>query len=236
MFNENLLNVLKQVNSITNSIILKYPTSVAVSRAQDILVQIPVSEIDSDQFSDIPLVEKLDRFLSLFRLFPENSREVEISDNILTVKNNRNKADFVLSDTVLLEEFNKDTSQFIKTEQVPSVVDFDLTVEDIKQIRNAISVFKDLEDITFQSKDGELSIKLNTNSKFNTLTDAYSIEKEADVKKNFEVTLTVENFLKIPVSDYHMSIKFNEARNSYRFLLSNKNLEAFKIIMSCKVS
>lgn len=236
MFNENLLNVLKQVNSITNSIILKYPTSVAVSRAQDILVQIPISEIDSEEFIDIPLVEKLDRFLSLFKLFPESSRKVEISDNILSISNNKNKADFVLSDLVLLEEFNKDTSQFTKTESVPSVADFDLTVNDIKQIRDAISVFKDLEDITFASKDGELSIKLNTTSKFNALTDAYSIEKEANVKKNFEVTLTVENFLKIPVSDYHMSIKFNEARNSYRFLLSNKNLETFKIIMSCKVS
>ena len=232
MFNENLIAILRQVNAITNTIKLTYPVTTVSDEARSIFVQIPISEIDSDKFDDITLISKFDRFLNLFKLFP-GSRKVEIANDILKVSGNGNSAGIILSDPILFPDDSVvNPAQFSKTLEFPSVVDVDLTVSDIKQIREAISVFKDSDFLSFKSIDGELTISLNSTSTFNSKSDSFDIQKDAKTSKEFCVDLDIDNFLKIPVSDYNLSIKYNETQNAYRFILRNKNLENFQIILA----
>lgn len=232
MFNENCLAILRQVNAITNTIKLTYPVTTVSDDAKSIFVQIPISEIDADEFNDITLIGKFDRFLNLFKLFP-STRKVDISDDVLKVSGNGNSAGIILSDPILFpDDLIVNAAQFSKTMEFPSVVDVDLTVSDIKQIREAISVFKDSDYLSFKSVDGELVISLNSTSTFNSQSDSFDIQKSVPTSKEFCVDLDIDNFLKIPVSDYKLSIKYNESQDAYRFILSNKNLENFQIILS----
>ena len=84
MFNKNVTDVLSQINGVTNSIILKYPQTVAVSESQDLLVLVDLSALDSDSFPEIGLKDSLSDFLNLFKLFPEN-REVQIEGNSINI-------------------------------------------------------------------------------------------------------------------------------------------------------
>lgn len=234
MFNKNVINVLTQINGITNSVILKYPTTVAVSESQDMMISFDVSSLDAAQFSDLGLKDSLSDFLNLIKLFPEE-RDVQIEGNTINVSAGNNASCFITDNLALMDAYNKDPEQFIKTENVPSVATFDLSVDDIKNIKSATGVFKDLSEVLFTSQDGDMKISLGATNKFNAKSNTYSVTKNANTTKEFEVKIPVDNFKMLPVSDYVVDVKFNSARNSYRILMTNKSLDGFKILMSVKV-
>ncbi len=84
MFNKQLIDVLTQINGITNSVILKYPKTVTASEAQDMLVLLDISALDEDEFSDIGIMDNLSDMLGLFKLFPDD-RDVSIDANTISV-------------------------------------------------------------------------------------------------------------------------------------------------------
>lgn len=234
MFNKNVIDVLSQVNGITNSVILKYPTTVVVSESQDMMLQIDISSLDGDQFPDLGLKDSLTEFLNLFKLFADD-RSVEIEGSTVNVSAGSSASCYITDNIALMDAYNKDPEQFAKTEAVPSVASFDLGVEDIKNIKSATGVFKDLSEVIFQSQDGDMKVSLGATNKFNAKSNTYSVTKNANTSKEFEVKIPVENFKMLPVSEYNVEVKYNSARDSYRILMLNKSLEGFKILLSVKV-
>lgn len=234
MFNKNVTDVLSQINGVTNSIILKYPQTVAVSESQDLLVLVDLSALDSDSFPEIGLKDSLSDFLNLFKLFPEN-REVQIEGNSINITSGTLSSSYIMDNVALMDAYNKTPEQFEKTEAVPSVATFDLGVEDIKNIKSATGVFKDLSEVLFKSQDGDIKVSLGATNKFNAKSNTFSVTKSASTSKEFEIKIPVENFKMLPVSDYTVEVKYNSARDSYRILMKNKSLDGFKIIMSVKV-
>lgn len=234
MFNKDVLNVLSQVNGITNSIILKFPVTVAVSESQDMMVLMNIENLDSEAFEPVPLKDSLSDFLNLFRLFPDE-RSVQIIDNTINISNASTSSSFIMDNIVLMDAYDKNPEQFTKTEEVPSVSTFDISVEDIKNLKSATGVFKDLSEIIFTSQDGDMKISLGATNKFNAKSNTFSVTKSANTSKEFEVKIPVDNFKMLPVSDYTVDVKYNSARDSYRILMTNKTLEGFKVLMSVKV-
>jgi len=196
MFNENVINVLSQINGITNSVILKYPETVAVSEAQDMMVFFNVAELDSDQFSDIALKDSLGDFLNLVKLFP-NNRSIDLSENTINISNGDTSSVFITDNIALMDAYDKSPEQFVKTEEVPSVVEFDLLVDDLKKIKSATGVFKDLSEVIFSAQDSDVKISLGATNKFNAKSNTFGISKSAQSSKEFEIKIPVENNEKI---------------------------------------
>lgn len=234
MFNSKMIDVLTQVNGITNSIILKYPHTVGLSESQDMLFMVDVSELDTDEFTDIPLKNSLNELLSLFKLFPE-TKSVQIEGNSICINSGSLSSSFIMDNIALMDAHNRDSAQFEATEKVPSVATFDLTVDDIKNLKSASGVFKDLSEIIFKSQDGDMLISLGATNKFNAKSNTFSLTKQCMTTKEFEIKIPVENFKMLPMSDYTFDVKFNSAKNSYRLFLTNKSLKCFKLIMVVKV-
>lgn len=234
MFNKNVIDVLSQINGVTNSVILKYPQTVAVSESQDMMLLVDISKLDSDSFPDIGLKDSLSDCLNLLKLFPED-RSVEIEGNTINVSAGSNASCYITDNIALMDAYNKPAEQFSKTEEVPSVATFELTVEDIKNIKSATGVFKDLSEVLFTSRDGDMKVSLGATNKFNAKSNTYSVTKGAKTSKEFEIKIPVDNFKMLPVSDYQIDIKYNSARDSYRILMTNKSLDGFKVLMSVKV-
>lgn len=234
MFNNNLIDVLGQIQGMTNSVILKYPQTVAVSESQDMMALVDISKLDSDVFPDIGLKDSLGDLLSLFKLFPDE-RDIQVDANTISVSNANTTSCYISDNIALMDAYNKDPEQFAKTETVPSVGTFDLTVQDIKSIKSATGVFKDLSEIIFISQDGDIKISLGATNKFNAKSNTFSIQKGAVTTKEFEIKIPVENFKMLPLSDYEVQVKYNSERDSYRILMLNKSLEGFKLLLSVKV-
>lgn len=234
MFNKNVIDVLQQVNGVTNSVILKYPQTVAVSESQDLMLLVDISKLDGDAFPEIGLKDSLSDFLSLFKLFPED-RSVAIEGNTIDVASGTMSSSYIMDNIALMDAYNKDPDQFTKTEAVPSVATFDIGLDDIKNLKSATGVFKDLSEVIFKSQDGDMKIMLGATNKFNAKSNTFSVTKSANTNKEFEVKIPVENFKMLPASEYTVDIKYNSSRDSYRILMTNKSLEGFKVLMSVKV-
>ena len=234
MFNQKLIDVLTQVNGITNSVILKYPKTVAVSDSQDMMLHLDVTELDEDQFPELGFKDSLSDFLALVKMF-DGERDISIEGSTINISAGDIQSSYITDNIALMDAYNKDPEQFDKTEAAPSVATFDLLANDIKNIKSATGVFKDLSEVIFTSKDGDVKVSLGATNKFNAKSNTYSVNKVAQTSKEFEIKITVDNFKMIPMSDYVVEVKYNSARDSYRILLLNKTLSGLKILMSVKV-
>ena len=233
MFNQKSLDVLQQINAITNSAILEFPVSVFVAETGDIQVYWDISKVDPEEFPSIGLMDSLADFLQLFKLFPED-RSVSIEDNVISVKSGRSASTLITSNLVLMDAFKRDATQFERTEEAPSVAVFDLEVEDMKQIKSASSVFRDLTEVIITSKDGDIEVSLGATNRFGARSNTYSVVKDAETTKEFEIKIPVENFKVLPNSHYEVQVKYNSKRDSYRILMINKSLDGLKLMLSTK--
>lgn len=229
--NKDLTNTLSQLNSITNTVILKHPITVAASEAKDIYVHLDVSQIDSNEFPDIGLNNNLNSYLNLFKLF-DDTRTISYNKDTIEISSGEITSSYITDNVALMEAYDISPDQFQKTEEVPTVCSIDLTVDDIKKLKSATGVFKDLSEIIVKCQDSEVSISLGATNKFNARDNSYRIKKNTSASKEFQIKIPVENFKKIPESEYTFEVKYNESRDAYRILLKNKTLSGLKIIMS----
>lgn len=229
--NKELTQTLQQLNTITNTVILKHPVTVAASEAKDIYVHLDVSQIDTNEFPNIGLNNNLNNYLNLFKLF-DDKRTVNYVGDTIEISSGEITSSYITDNVALMEAYDISPDQFQKTEEVPTVCSINLTVDDIKKLKSATGVFKDLSEIIIKCQDSEVSMSLGATNKFNARDNSYKIRKDAQSTKEFEIKIPVENFKKIPESEYSFEVKYNEARDAYRILMKNKSLSGLKIIMS----
>lgn len=229
--NKEIINVLSQLNTITNTVILKHPVTVAASEAKDIYVHVDVSEIDPNKFPDMGLNNNLNNYLNLFKLF-DDSRKITYNGDTIEISSGKITSSYITDSIALMESYNISPEQFQKTEEVPTVCSIDLTVDDIKKLKSATAVFKDLSEIIIKCQDSEVSISLGATNKFNARDNSYKIVKDTSATKDFEIKIPVENFKKIPESEYTFEVKYNESRDAYRILMKNKSFQGLKLILS----
>ena len=128
------LPIFAEIQNITNSVILRYPETVAISDSKDMIMRINFEGIGEDEFPEIPLMDSLSSFTSLLKLFSEN-RKVTFENPEIFVSEGSLKSSFITDNVALMGDFEKDPSQFDKTREVPDVAIFQLSVDDIKTIR-----------------------------------------------------------------------------------------------------
>lgn len=236
MFNEKFLTVLGQINNMTNTVILKYPLTVTESDGcRDIRIRWDVSKMDNTEFPDLPLFQCLDKFLNSIKLFKQPT--YEIAENRVFIKDSSAEAEFVLSNRAMMQDFDKDDKQFKLTYDVPTVCEFDLTVQDISALKSAGNVFKDLEFVILNSKDGNMKISLGNSSKYNNhSSNSYTIKKDTVSEKEFNIAIPAKNCFRIPLTDYTVQVKFNSQKNMYRVLLKSKTIDGLEIILAVQVA
>ena len=236
MLEKESIQALEGAANITDSIILKYPETVAVSDAQDIMMAIKI-EGKSSEFSPIALYQSFGRFLNVLKMFGDNT--ISIQGNILTVKNDQGMtANIVVSNPALMSTFDKSTEQFDRTEQTNSVAEFILTADHLKKIRTASSLFGYADSVSFISKDSELKVKVGSEDSMNSSTssDSLVLDMTTDVlTKEFKVSIPLENFNMLPVATYKVFIKYNSVKNKYRVLMKNQDTEGIRIILAVKI-
>jgi len=231
MLNKNTINILSAMNSITNSAILKYPTTILNNSAGDVVVSLNMETLDSDPIPEIGIYN-LSEFINTFKLFDEY--ECNITDNVINITSEDSAIQYLTTNTSVLENFNKKEDLFTTTESVGTVSSFTLTNADVKRIKQAAGVFKDLTDIIVEAKDGDVIVKLGSTNNFNAKSNSFSIKKiGVNSSKEFTVKIPAENFNALPASDYTFEVKYNEQRDAYRLLMKSTEID-MKILMAIK--
>ena len=218
MFNKHLIKTLNSLSSIGDSLIMKFPVTVLTDSSKAIAVKIDVSKIDDSKFDDFGLFNKLGKFVNLFTLF--NEPNVSLSKNIFTISEGKVSTSFITDSIMLLNAFDMNHEIFSKIKEANSIAEFDLNIEEIKKLKSAFHIYGDLDSLSFTGEDGVVSITLDALSKFNSNTNKFSIAKDCEVKKNFNLSIPFETLTKLPNLNYKVHIKYNENRDIYRFYLT----------------
>src|SRR5574344_5529 len=231
MLNKNLIKTLSTINTITNSIVLQYPITYGVSEDHAISFKINVSEIDNDDFNDINLNDSLKDFISLFSLFDDF--KCKENNGIFTITGEKNKADFILSDPVLMGTFKVPNGFFDKIDTAPTVANFDLDAETLRTLRASFGVFRDSDCVSFNSLDNSVSLKVETNSRFAaTQSNSYSLSVDSKPSKEFKIKISNSNISLLPLCDYKVEIKYSSKNDYYIVLLKTDDIPGFELALA----
>lgn len=238
MLNKATIEVLSSIAPISstpnggNPVVIKYPETIVSSSAGDILISYDIRATEVGEFEPMPIYD-MSKFLSTFKLFSED-RVVKRIDSIINISDGSATVNYILDSEKACGYQDRSTA-FTTTEAVPTVCEFVMSKENLKNLRSASGIFKDLDEVIFTTTDTGVNVSLGATGKFNAKSNNYSINFLAKSQKEFSIKLPVGNLNAIPVSDYILEVKYNSAKDAYRLIMKSKELENFKILMSLKV-
>lgn len=240
MFSNNLTSFLRDISKISNSVILRTPETYGKSETNDVHFKFDVAKAgcESDAFGETQIgLFDLSGFLNVLNLFGNNAdeRDVEVANNCINISNEDSKAVYIMTEPQLLAPFDVDPNQIEKVDEKPTVAEFIMTASDIKKLRAGATAFKELDCIEFKAEDN-VEISLSSSGKFAKSSNSYTIKKPCEPSKNFDIIVALETFMKLPLHDYTIYVKYNEARNDYRILLKSITVAGFKMQISVKVA
>lgn len=237
MLNKSTVDVLQQLAPISvtksggNPVVIQYPNTIVASEAGDILINYDIRATEVGEFETMPIYN-ISEFISVFKLFSDE-RKVQRIDNIINITDSVSSVNYKLG-TEKQCGFVDRSNIFATVEAVPSVCEFSISKDNLKNLRNASGIFKDLDEYLFETTDTGVKISLASTNKFNAQSNTYSIGVLGQSSKQFSLKLPVENLNKIPVSDYTLKVKYNASKDSYRIILESTEIENFKVLLSLK--
>lgn len=232
MFNRESVDFLKVMNKITNSMVLTYPITTGRTESADIAYKFDLSKYDTDGFENPIGIYDLSTFLNIFGLCDE-SRDVNIDNNSITVSDSTTSVKFLTSATSVLSAYEFKQEQFDKTNEFPSVLEMNLTAEDIRKLKSASATFKEL-DTAVISCDESVELSLTQIGKFKKSSNSFRIKKTEESTKKFNIGIPLETLSKIPQVDYTLIVKYNESRDAYRIILKTDKIEGLSLVISVK--
>ena len=240
MFSNELVNFLKSISKLSNSVILKSPVTTGKSESKDVTFKFDVQQVGNhpeDDFGDTQIgLFDLSAFLNVIGLFGDASnREVEFENSTIKIFNESNKANYIMTEPEILSNYVADLDQINKVASFPTVAEFSLTVDDIKKLRTSSIAFKNLELIQISSEN-EIEISLVSAGKFNKMSNSFTIKKTCNPDKVFNIKMGLETFMRLPLHDYTVNIKYNESRDAYRIMLNSQTVNGFVIQVAVKTA
>ena len=224
---ENTIPILKKLIQISNSAIIEYPKTV-LTTDHSILASIDLEELGEEKFEKFGIYN-LSQFLSLVDYFGENVFLEKDGENVV-INNGKLKQIYETTSINLLEKFSVKPDIFDKVKSVDSVVEFDLTREDLKHIKK-ISNILGHNDLIVDTSENQLVITtLDANDNFQ---NPNYHEKDIDSREESKFVFDILNINKIPDGDYEFHIKRNPKTNNPIAYLKNIE-EPFELLLSIK--
>jgi hypothetical protein len=230
MLNKNSIEVLKSINSITNSAIISYPVTTITNAKRDIYGNIDFSKIDENSWKEFGIMD-LPSFLNSIGIL--DNPTIEQKDIFIKAYDENSTIEFVSSYPSTLEDFTADPNIIDSTSNAPSVVEVSIESNLFTKIKKGSSVFKNLRDLFIVKENDKIYFKTGNKETFTSATNSYThyLEPSLCKGKDFELIIPIENFLNLPLMDFTMKIKYNEEKDAYRLLFEN---DIFKFLFTLK--
>lgn len=231
MITKETLDRISNCTNITNSITIKYPITMAVSDSRDMVMRIDLS--DMEEFDrPVSFFNRLSNFLCITKLYDDF--KINVHDNIITIQdaNSKSSTDFIESYAELMTDYNFDEEQFTKTENAVSILEFELTANEVKKLKTAGSTLQNIEKLIIENQGEELKIKLKSSNIAARVDDCFTIVKDIPSNKQFNISIPFSNFTKLSNQNYKFFVKYNSKNNSYRVLIHNLDNDKIKLLLS----
>ena len=190
------LDVLKNFSTINSSIVFRKGSTVrTISNAENILAKFTGEEVFPTDFA----IYDLSQFLSGISLFNDPQLEFTSSD-FVSIRGGRQSAKYYFSDPeITLKSAPEKNVKFPGAD-----LQFNLTGEDLIQLQKASAVYS-LPDLTFESEEGENSIKLILRDKENDTSNTYEQSISGCCTGTYSLDVKIENIRVLP-GDYSVKV------------------------------
>lgn len=232
MLNERTCALLTMLSSISDTCVLRYPTTIINDECKSVIARLDLSGIE-DEFEPIGLNCKIGKLTSMLSMIKEPS--VTREGNALNIidKDGIIKSVFVLDSVDLLNNTEFKNDVFDRIVNSLTVAEFQLTKDDLMMLKKAHGVYNDLDDVIIDA-DECISLSLGALNKFNRSENLFSISKDCEPLKQFKCAVAFDNIQRIPTVNYEAVVKFSEKTGSYALVLKNNEL-GIQIIISILV-
>jgi len=225
MFNEKSIAIIKSLIPVSNQFIFRTPRTNFVDEYKQVVGSLN-TELLGENFPEEGIaVYDTSTFINTVQLINNPKIEYDPESHVVSIHNDVSKIKYLTSDPSIIEEV--DYKIIESTKKVQTVLEFNLNKDVFNTLSKASGVLKDLDTIVI-SKNGDVVISLDTNESFNKINNKFELKID-DYKDNGftgkEIKIPKESFLKLPKMDYTLEVKYNEERDAYRLILSNKLLE-----------
>lgn len=233
MLCERTCALLSSLSGISDTCVLRYPSTIINDDCKSIIARLDLSELESE-FEPIGLNGKISNLTSIISMFTEP--EISRTDNILCIKDADKKIEtqFVTDAVSLLANTEFKPEVFDRIVNSLTVAEFTLAKEDISRLKKAHGVYNDLDDVILESTEDGVKLSLGALAKYSRSENKFSITKEAECQKEFNCAVSFDLLQRIPQVDYSVQIKFSERTNTYALVLTNTDLKV-QIILSVLV-
>jgi len=230
MLNRQTLDFLKIIGKFTDVTILRYPVTCGISEDKDIVYSVDLSKFDTDGFDTVLGIHKLNSFLNMFNMF-DNDYELEVDNKSITVKDSRTSVRYLLAVPEAIASYDTKPEQFDLTANIPSVLEFELTADTIKKLKAGASSFNELNTVLIEGGDTPNISLVQTESREGMSSNLIKINIDEEANKDFKTGISIITLGRLPLGDYTVKVKYNEAKDKYRLFLESKDIEGFKIIL-----
>ena len=190
------IDVLQNFSTINSSIVFRKGSTVrTISNAENILAKFTGEEVFPTDFA----IYDLSQFLSGISLFNDPQLEFTSSD-FVSIRGGRQSAKYYFSDPeITLKSAPEKNVNFPGAD-----LQFNLTKEDLNSLHRASAVYG-LPDITFESEEGEDTIKIILSDQENDTSNTYDITVVGCSTGNYSLNLKIENIRVLP-GDYNVKV------------------------------
>ena len=190
------LDVLKNFSTINSSIVFRKGSTVrTISNAENILAKFTGDEVFPVDFA----IYDLSQFLSGISLFSDPQLEFD-NESFVNIRGGRQSARYYFSDPeITLKSAPEKNVKFPGAD-----IQFNLTGEDLIALQKASAVYS-LPDLTFQSVEGETTIKLILRDKENDTSNTYEQSISGNSTGTYSLDLKIENIRLLP-GDYTVKV------------------------------
>jgi len=225
MLNKETREVLKSLTGVSNAFILDNQTTIT-DEFKQIICSVNLEKLGED-FKEKIGISEMTNFLNAVNLIQDP--EIGIKNRIINIKNDKSKIKYLSSDLKSMQE--TDYKVVERTKAVNTVTSFKVTKDLIDMIKKGVSVFNTFDTLFITKKDDNITLSLGIENSFNSSSNEFSIEipDHKSTGNDFVVKLPIQGFLKIPVTEYDLDVKYNAEKDSYRIYMSNSLIE---IVMS----
>ncbi len=219
MLNNNTQEVLKSLLPMNNSFVVDYPSMTIVDEHKTMMGRIN-TEILDDEFETFGIYDGAN-FLSALGLL--DNAEIELKDNLIVAKDDNTVMNFLTSSPSSLEDSVAKHSVFDTTLAAESVLEFEITVDTINRLKKAAGVFKTMNALSIVKSD-DVYMKMATKDTFAASKNEFNVKitPDLDIAQSFDISIPLENILKLPVVDYTVKVKYNKDKDVYRVIFHNE--------------
>jgi len=227
MLNQNTRNVLGQLGSINNSMIITYPVSTIIM-GKSVQAFLNLEKLGETEFDEIGLFN-ISEFNSVINVIDDP--EITNNDGTLTISNGSNSIKYGTTSIDIIESECRGNPGLIdKVKENEKVASFSLSLKELDRIKKMSGLLKDLSDLVITSDGNDISIVVTSKERS---SNNYTVQLEGNSTENISLTMVMEVISKLPASDFEVSV-YKSKKGSLVAVFDSVNVDGLSLIIAAK--